>query len=419
MLKHVHSVLIALLLLAVPVGMVLAQAGEHTHGSHASGGDHDHDHDHDHHHGELTGVRLLVASLDSAELVVIDAADGATLARFTVPSLARVYPLANLQLAAAVHRDASRVSFIHSGLFAVDHGDHMDLLMETPFVLQTVNYGPQPTHFFSRDNDIGIFMDGDGRMAWLDARLLGVSLDYLEIDGLGADHGALAALGDYVLGGGLREEAVRVYDRGGQLIATFSGCPGLHGQAVHNDLAVFGCSDGVLVIETSGGVARAVKVANPSGTPERTRVGTVASSPVAPMMVGNFGSGIAWIDPIARTLTPMALPAAPAGMRFTDNGELLLVLTLDGGLHAIDVDHGEVRASLELMAPVVPGQPRPSLVLYGEHILVADPAQRALHVVELAAHGHHEVELELAGRIALDFAPGSVAPMAIPGATIH
>jgi hypothetical protein len=394
---------------------------------HAHDEEHDHDQDHDddrghghgHGHRELEGVRLLVASLDAPELVVVDLHDGEVIARFTVPSAARVYALPNLQVAAAVHRDANRVSFIHSGLYAVDHGDHQDLVEETPFVLQTTNYGPLPTHFFARGNDIGLFMDGDGRMAWLDARLLGISLDYLELDGLGADHGALAALSEFLLGGGLAEAAVRAYDRSGVLVATFGDCPGLHGQAVHGEFAIFGCSDGVLIIDASAGVVRGHKVANPMGTPERTRVGTVAANPHAPVMVGNFGSGIAWIDPIARTLTPMALPAAPAAMRFHDDGELLLLLTLDGFLHAIDVDHREVRASVQLMPAIEAGVARPTLVLYGDHIFVADPSQGAIHLVEIDAHDHHDVELEVEGRILLGFRPGSLAPLAIPGALTH
>jgi hypothetical protein len=136
-------------------------------------------------------------------------------------------------------------------------------------------------------------------------------------------------------------------------------------------------------------------------------------------MVGNFGSGIAWIDPVARSLTPLALPAAPVAMSFLDGGELLIVLDVDGWLHAIDVDHGELRASLELMPATAQGAPRPSFALYGDHVFVTDPAGGAIHIVEVDAHGHHDVELELRGRFSLPFAPGSAAPMAIPGAVVH
>jgi hypothetical protein len=141
------------------------------------GHEHDHGDGHDHGHGELAGVRLLVASLDGPEAIVIDAADGDVVGRFTLPGLGRVYQLPNPQLAGVTHRDANRVSFVHSGLTAIDHGDHMDLVVGSPYVLQTVNLGPQPTHFFAMGHDIAVYNDGDGSMVWLDARLLGISLD--------------------------------------------------------------------------------------------------------------------------------------------------------------------------------------------------------------------------------------------------
>jgi outer membrane protein assembly factor BamB len=385
---------------------------DHEHDDHAHD-DHDHDDGHGHGHGGLEGVRLLVASLDGPELIVLDAEDGDVLGRFTVPSLGRVYQLPNPQLAGVVHRDANRVSFVHSGLTAIDHGDHADLLEGSPYVLQTVNLGPQPTHFVARGHDIAVFLDGDGTMAWLDARLLGISLDFVEVPGLGADHGALAVVDGYLVGGGLNEAAVRVVDRNGAQLATFGGCPGLHGQAVRENVVAFGCSDGALLIASvGGGVFTSHKVANPAGSPENARVGSLAGHDGSPVLVGNFGQGIALIDPTARSLTPVALPAAPAGMRFAEGGETLLVLTLDGFLHALEPATGMVLGSVEVLEPWAQGAPRPSFTHFGDHAFVVDPAHGAVWQVGL---DHLEVET----RYDLPFAPGSAAVLAIPGAVIH
>ena len=407
--RHIRPLLVLLVALACGLGPALAQGtGEATTQTH----DHEHDHDRDHGHGGREGVRLLVASLDGPELVVLDAGDGEVIGRFTVPGLGRVYQLPNPQLAAVVHRDANRVSFVHGGLTAVDHGDHMDLLVGSPYVLKTVNLGRLPTHFFAQGHDIAVFNDGDGSMAWLDARLLGVSLDFVEIAGLGADHGALAVVAGHLVAGGLNEAAVRVYDRRANPIATFGGCPGLHGQAVLGDTAAFGCSDGVLLVGAAGGTFTAHKVANPAGSPENARVGTLAADPGSPNLVGNFGQGIALVDPVARTLTPVALPAAPAGMRFAEHGEKLLVLTLDGFLHALDPATGAVLGSVEVLEPWTQGAPRPSFTHLGDHAFVVDPVHRAVWVVDL---DHLEVET----RFELPFAPGSAAVLAIPGAASH
>jgi hypothetical protein len=388
---------------------------EHDH-DHDHEHDHDHDHDHghgyDHHHGALEGVRLLVASLDGPELLVLDAADGDTLGRFTVPSLGRVYQLPNMQLAAVVNRDANRVTFVHSGLMAVDHGDHQDLLKGTPYVLKTVNLGPMPTHFFASGNDIAVYNDGDGSMAWLDARLLGISLDFVQVLGPEADHGSLAVIEGHLVGGGLREAGVRVYDRSERQVASFGGCPGLHGQATLGAAVAFGCSDGVLLVEArGGGTFAAHKIGNPPGTPENARVGTLASHPASDVMIGNFGQGIAIIDPTARSLTPVSLPAAPMAMRFDDAGTLF-VLTSDGALHALDAVSGAVRSSVQVLEAWGQGQPRPSFTLYDGHAFVTDPAHGALWLVDL---DHMEVETHYH----LPFAPSGVAVMAIPGAVMH
>ncbi len=395
---------------------VVDQSHAHDDDDHAHDDDHghsdDHGHDHAHGHGELEGVRLLVASLDGPELLVLDAVDGDVLATFTIPSLGRVYQLPNAQLAAVTNRDANRVTFVHSGLSAVDHGDHMDLLEGTPYVLKTVNLGPQPTHFFAQGNDIAVYNDGDGSMAWLDARLLGISLDFVQVPGTAADHGSLAVVDGYLIGGGLREAGVRVFDRNETELASFGGCPGLHGQATLGNAVAFGCSDGVLIVQArGGGTFAANKVGNPAGSPENARVGTLVSHPSSPVMVGNFGQGIAIIDPVAGSLTAVALPAAPAAMRFSDDGELV-VLTLDGALHRLDAVSGDVLASVQVVDAVVAGQPRPAFALSGDHAFVTDPAHGAVWLVDL---DHMEVETHFD----LPFAPGSVAVMAIPGAVIH
>ena len=381
--------------------------------------DHDHEgHDDDNDHG-LEGVRLLVASLDGPELVVLDADDGAVIGRFTVPGPGRVHQLPNAQLSAVVHRDANRVTFVHSGLTAVDHGDHMDLLQGSPYVLKTVNLGRAPTHFFARGNDIALFNDGDGSMVWLDARLLGISLDFVEVPGQGADHsavhdrGALAVVDGHLVGGGLSEAAVRVYDRRATQVAVFGGCPGLHGQAVAGSVVAFGCSDGVLlVVSAGGGVFTAHKIANPPGSPENARVGTLAADDGSPVLVGNFGQGIALIDPVERTLTAVALSAAPAGMRFAEDGAVLLVLTLDGVLHALEPSTGAVLGSVAVLEAWQQGAPRPSFTHLGDYAFVVDPSHRAVWVVDL---DHFEVETHFD----LPFAPGSAAVMAIPGAALH
>ena len=381
---------------------------DHAHDEHADGED-------EHGHG-TAGVRLLVASLDGPELFVLDADAGAVVGRFTVPGPGTAHQLPNAQLAAVVHRDANRVTFVHSGLTTIDHGDHADLLVGSPYVLSTVNLGREPSALVAAGHDIAVWLAGDGAAAWLDARLLGVSLDFTEVSvpgtGSGAAGVALAVL-DGHLGVGGADGAVRVHDRRGGEVAGFGGCPAPQGQAVLGDVAVLGCGDGVLLVTAvGGGVFTAHKVALPSGGPEGARVRTLAADAGGPFVVGDFGQGIALIDVDARTLTTVALPAVPADLHFAEAGEVLLVLTTDGDLHALDPATGEVGASVRVTHGAAAGEAWPSLAVLGEALFVADPEEREIVRVDVD-------HLEVVARWSLPFTPGSVAVMAIEGAVRH
>lgn len=398
---------------------------EHDHeDEHHHDHEHEHDHEHDHEHGGdhdhghahaegVEGTRLLVAEAGGATLLVLDLASGAELARFGTPGPGTVYQLPDPRFAVVVHRADHRVTFVHSGLSMIDHGDHADLVEGNPYVLQTLNVGLQPTHVFARGDDLAFFNDGDGTVAWLDRRLLGISLDYVVLDGREPDHGAVAVIGDHAFVGYLRTGLVDVVHRSGATVATFEGCPGLHGQAPWAAGVAFGCSDGVLLVEARpGGTFAAHKVANPAGSPEGARVGTVVADEGSALLIGNFGQGIVLIDPEARTLTPVALAASPLAMRFAEGGELLVVLAADGLLHALDPSNGSVLRSVAVVDAFAPGATRPTMTVLGEHVYVADP-QHA-EIVEVHVDG-----FEVERRLAVPFAPGGVAGFAIPGAVLH
>ena len=121
---------------------------------------------------------------------------------------------------------------------------------------------------------------------------------------------------------------MRVHDRRGQEIAAFGGCPVPQGQAVLGDVAAFGCSDGVLLVAAAGGgVFTSHKIAHPPGSPAGARVLTLAADAGGPLVAGDFGQGIALIDVVARSLSTVSLPSEPVGMRFVEDGEVLVVLT--------------------------------------------------------------------------------------------
>ena len=424
--RHLRRLLRPILVLVFAAGMPTAVAQPSTPSPPSEGhaDAHGHDHGEDHHgrvHADgVEGTRLLVAEAGGATLLVLDLASGAELARFGTPGPGIVHQLPDPQVAVVVHRADHRVTFVHSGLTEIDHGDHADLVEGLPYVLQTLNVGQQPTHFFASGNDLAFVNEGDGTVAWLDQRLLGVSLDYVALEGREAGAGGVAVHDGHAYVGSARTGLVDVVDRSGAIVATFGGCPAAQGPAPWASGVAFGCSDGVLLVEArSGATFAAHKVANPAGrpagSPEGARVDTVVGDPGSETLVGTFGQGIVLIDPHARSLTPVALTASPLAMRFAEAGEVLVVLTADGVLHALEPSTGAVLrsvAAVDAFDAFAIGAVRPTMTVLGEHVYVADPLHA--EIVEV-----HVDAFQVERRLSVPFAPGGVAGLAIAGALQH
>jgi DNA-binding beta-propeller fold protein YncE len=397
-----------------------AEHDDHDHADeHAEHDDHDHADDHadahaDHGHGAgIAGTRLLVAEADGPRLVVLDLATGTELARFGTPGPGTVHPLPDGQVAVVLHRDTDRVTVVHSGLTVVDHGDHADLVEGLPYVVQTVNLGPAPSGIFARGADLAIYHDGDGSVAWLDRRLLGVSLDYAFIAGRAPGAGAVAVVDGLAYVGSHDLGRVDAVDAEGRTVASFDGCPELRAPAAWAGGVAFGCADGVLLVaRDADGAVTAHYLANPEAAPAGARVAGIVGDGASPTLVGGFGEGLVRIDPVARALTWFALPAAPLAMGFADGGAVLVVLTADGALHALDPNTGAVQRSVAVVDAVVAGAVRPSLAIVGEHVYVADPTHDVVVEVYVDA-------FEVERRLALPFTPGGLAGLAIEGAATH
>ncbi|MBO1438726.1 hypothetical protein [Meiothermus sp. CFH 77666] len=351
--------------------------------------------------------RLVVADGKTGLLQVLDLEKGELVGRFTSPGPANVYSAPGGQYAFAIHREQNRVTIVYGGLGLEDHGDHKDLTLQTPYIWATVNTGPKPTHFKSHGNQIVIYNDGDGTMAVFDARKLGLVPDFREIATGAPDHGAPVALERAVLAGSLNRGVVEVFTLGGRKITEFAGCPRLHGQAVLGGTIAYGCSDGVLLVEQQGSGFIARKLPNPTGTPERVRVGTLIAHSMYPFFIGNFGQGLARID---SSIRPMPLPAAPVRFQFDRNG-LLVVLTADGSLHTLEASTGKVLASLKVSEPITAsgeGAVRPGLTTGDGVAFVTLPDKGEVLEVDLG-------RLQIKRRFNVGGNPASVAWLWVDG----
>ncbi len=202
-------------------------------------------------------------------------------------------------------------------------------------------------------------------------------------------------------------------------LAVSGACPGVHGEAFAGDVAVFGCEDGVLVVD--GREIRKVTSPDPYG-----RIGNQAGHESSPYVLGDYKT-----DPDAELERPTRVSlidtrerdgaaGGPAGRAYTfrslgrtPDGDGL-VLGTDGALHVVDARTRPSRA-------VHPGdgrpgrsrpswrEPRPTLQVAGDTAYVTEPATRELHVVDLAT-------METTATHRLDVVPDEL--VAVTGVTL-
>ncbi|WP_245575181.1 hypothetical protein [Meiothermus rufus] len=103
-----------------------------------------------------------------------------------------------------------------------------------------------------------------------------------------------------------------------------------------------------------------------------------------PFFIGNFGQGLARID---NQITPYPLPANPVRFGFDKDG-VLVVLTADGNLHALEAASGRVIQSLRVSEPIpLSGESavRPSMALADGLAFVTLPDKGEVLEIELAS----------------------------------
>ena len=340
--------------------------------------------------------RLLISSMDEGLVEVVEPLSGEVIESLALTGPARLYPTENQRFAVTVQTDNDQVSVIDGGLWTEDHGDHLHDYEETPSLLDAAMTGERPIHFVAHGGTVAIFFDGEGTTQLIQQRELeDADAELATLDSGAPHHGVAVPLGDQVLLSMPDTESdsalpigMAVYSLSGELLQEFPDCPGLHGEAALGDLVAFGCGDGVLIIDTSGESFSAQKIANPADGGDN-RVGTIMAHEALPVFIGNFGSdALSVIDPAAGTLTPLPLPVASAGFRLDPHqAEHLVVLTIDGQLHTLDPQSGDILGSLPLIAPVDPeaerGSPRPALAVDKGVVYVSDHTTGEVFVVNL------------------------------------
>jgi outer membrane protein assembly factor BamB len=213
-----------------------------------------------------------------------------------------------------------------------------------------------------------------------------------------AHHGVAIELADgtllSTLGDPETRTGVRVLDAEGTEVDRAENCPDVHGEGtVAGEVAVFGCTDGVLVYDGAF-----TKLDAPDEYGRTGNVFTTESSPVAfgdynadPDAEGYLLSQFALVDAETKALQVVTLPA---GVQYTFRDlargpeDEAVLLGTDGAVHVFDEVTGELVASHPVIeaweGPAEWQDPHPAIKVHDGIAYVTEPAADAVHAVDLA-----------------------------------
>jgi len=265
------------------------------------------------------------------------------------------------------------VSFIDSGLYTEDHGDHIHDYAETPSMLSLTLNDHRPTHYSLGEEYGVVFYDGSASAA--NAKVTVFSDHSLEsnreIASLGRDnnmHGVAKMVGDRlfvtrrdasITDTTLPAQIERYQLDGGNFTHEHlyvEQCPRLHGAAANHHALAFGCSDGVLVIDLEDDTFRAEKLDNPPTLTDGSRIGTLVAHHDVDALVGIAGNQLFVINPEdAEPYLELTLGEGVTRLAqgFDGHGETFYVFGNDGKLRLFDpADSWALVATLDVMEPL-------------------------------------------------------------------
>ncbi|WP_228507703.1 zinc metallochaperone AztD [Herbiconiux sp. VKM Ac-1786] len=338
-----------------------------------------------------TGPRIALTY--DGGLLVLDGTSLDTLADIELPGFNRVNPAGD---------GRSVMVSTAEGFQVLDTGAGSD---DEPELTDLVFAAPSPGHVVRHHGRTVLFADGTGETTIFESSELlanagaGRLPETETVPAPEAHHGVSIELADGTLlttiGTPDARTGVRALDADRTETSRNEQCPSVHGEgAVRGEVAVFGCSDGVLVYDA--GVFTKIAAPDAYG-----RTGNAYVTENSPIMVGDYNA-----DPDAEgyvltaltivdteTKTSRVVPL-PEGVGYTwrdiartaDDGAV--VLGTDGALHVLDVTTGEFGASFPVIeaweGPAQWQDAHPALVVDGGTAYVTDPASSAIHAVDVA-----------------------------------
>lgn len=363
---------------------------------------------------DVTAWRLFVSDHAQGKVTALDAVSGDVLGSFALKSPASLIASESGEAVFAVQGAGNQVSAIRSGIAVDDHGDHGDIEVSEPALVEAVIAGEKPAHFVEHDGKVALFFDGSGKVdlfsphEWADEGKITAT----QLDSGTPHHGLAVPWGDFTLVSTANAEdekkpriGLNVIDAAGNLVGETHACPDLHGEAASGNLLIVGCGDGVLIVSGSG--EPQVTKLDYTGLPEG-KTTTLIGGKGMQYFLGNYGADkVVIIDPAEAA--PYRLVDLPTRrVHFVADSvrpKFAYIFTEDGFLRQLDVVSGEIVQSVKVTEPYsMDGEwslPRPRIAVAGDKVAVTDPLKGVVHMVDVA-------DFALAGEIVVDGAPYNI-----------
>ncbi|WP_292712166.1 zinc metallochaperone AztD [Mesorhizobium sp.] len=377
------------------------------------------------HAEEVTAWRLFISDHADPKVTVIEAVNGGKLDTFQIKGPASLHRSESGRTVFAVQGSAGVVTGIASGISFEDHGEHGDIDVQAPKLAGVEIAGEKPSHFVEHDGDFAVFFDGEGVARIISEKVvLEGKSDFWEVKTDAPQHGVAAAYGSHVLLSEPHREkpdelpvGIRVADKAGMQVGGIHACPDLHGEASSGNILAFACATGLLVVTQSDGTPAIPHLPYADSLPHG-KTTTLIGGRGLQYLLGNYGADkVLLIDPTVESDAFRLIGLPTRRVHFAVDpvrAKFAYVFTEDGQLHQLDVVKGEIANSLKLTDPYSMdghwSDPRPRVAVAGNRIVVTDPLQGVLHLVDATS-------FEKTGDIAVEGKPFNIVSVGGSGQT--
>ncbi|MBB3308771.1 hypothetical protein FHT78_000500 [Rhizobium sp. BK196] len=346
--------------------------------------------------------RLFVADHSLPVVRAIDLASGRQIGRFDLKGYAALSLSETGRTVFAVQGEENVVHAIDTGIALSDHGEHRDIEVTPPKLVNATIKGEKPGHVVTHGDDVAIFYDRTDRFDLLkEGSLLQAKPEPKPFNTIAAHHGVAVPMGNYLLVSVPNMQApvkegelpprlgLRVLDRGGRQIGDVAPCTGLHGEATSARLVAFGCEEGVLVARPGGAEGPKLEMLAYGASLPQGKVSTLLGGRSMQFFLGNYAEDkVVLIDP-DNTDAPYRIIDLPTRrvdfMLDPVKFQNAYILTEDGRLHLLDTVKGEIVKSETVTEPYSKDghwrDPRPRLAVAGDDIAITDPRRSLIRLV--------------------------------------